>query len=230
MRKVLLYSGGMDSWLISRLENPDIKLFVDMGTESCRGEKTRLDKDVKIIDMHTLSQFERSDTDFILPMRNMYLIALASNFGEHIILGATSTDVVHDKTQEFADKMEDLLNYMWMPQKWTQGKQIKVDFKYKSYTRNQLFMEYLDNGGTWQEAYHNSFSCYTPKGVNECHNCRPCFLKLMTFIDAGILLPKNILQSYLPYLYRKLSEYQDVWGDRLYAREDYEKVIRMAQG
>ena len=51
MKKVLLYSGGMDSWLISKICKPDVKLFVDMGTNSCQGVLTRLDSDVTIVNM-----------------------------------------------------------------------------------------------------------------------------------------------------------------------------------
>ena len=32
-KKVLLYSGGMDSWLIDKIWKPDVKLYVDMGTK-----------------------------------------------------------------------------------------------------------------------------------------------------------------------------------------------------
>lgn len=228
MKKVLLYSGGMDSWLIDKLANPDIKLFINMGTNSCKGEIQKLPDDVVVVDFPGLAQFERVETDFILPLRNLYLIALATNYGEHIILGANKTDATLDKTYEFAEKTQDLLNYMWMPQKWTSGKKIKVDVSFREYTKSQLLAEYLKNGGTWEEAYYNTFSCYTPDNNKECHNCRPCFLKLMAFIDNNIELPKEILQSYVPYIETKLEQYNKTWGDRLYTKEDYEKVIRLA--
>lgn len=229
MKKVLLYSGGMDSWLISKICKPDVKLFVDMGTNSCKGELTRLDSDVTIVNMKDLGQFERVETDFILPLRNLYLIALATNFGEHIILGANATDATLDKTEEFAEKLENLLNYMYLPQKWTAGKEIKVDVSYRNYTKSQLLKMYLDNGGSVEEVYNHTFSCYTPNNKKECHNCRPCFLKLMAFVDNDITLPKEILQTYLPYINQKLLDYKDNWGDRLYTRDDYVKVKRMAE-
>ena len=229
MKKVLLYSGGMDSWLISKICKPDIKLFVDMGTASSTAERKHLPHDVKIVEMKDLAQFERIETDFILPLRNMYLIAIATNFGEHIVLGANATDITNDKTNEFATKLQDLLNYMWLPQKWTNGKDIVVDVSYRQYTKSQLLKLYLDNGGKWQEAYKHTFSCYTPEiSTTECHNCRPCFLKLMAFIDNDIQLPKELLRTYIPYIERKLSEYKYEWKDRLYTQHDYEKVIRMA--
>lgn len=228
MKKVLLYSGGMDSWLIDKLTNPDIKLFINMGTNSCKGEIQKLPDDVVVVDFPGLAQFERVETDFILPLRNLYLIALATNYGEHIILGANKTDVTLDKTYEFAQKLQDLLNYMWMPQKWTSGKKIKVDVSFRDYTKSQLLAEYLKNGGSWEHAYYDTFSCYTPNNGVECHNCRPCFLKLMAFVDNNIELPKEILQSYIPYIETKLEQYKENWGDRLYTKKDYEKVIRLA--
>lgn len=230
MKKVLLYSGGMDSWLINKLENPDVKLFVDLGTKSTQGEIKKLDKDVIIFPLKDLGALERKETDFILPLRNLYLISLATNYGEHIILGATKTDATYDKTYEFAEKLEDLLNYMWLPQKWTKGKKIKVDLHYREYTKSDLLRMFIDNGGDWKEAYEHSYSCYmTNDGVHECHCCRPCFLKLMAFIDNGIDVGKENLKTYIPYINQKLDEYKDVWGDRLYTREDYEKVKRMAE-
>lgn len=105
--KVLLYSGGMDSWLIDKIWKPDLRLFVDMGTASAREERKRLPADVKVVEFQSLGQFERPQ-DFILPLRNLYLFMIASNYGEEICLGATSTDVNLDKTQEFADKATDL--------------------------------------------------------------------------------------------------------------------------
>ena len=228
MKTVLLYSGGMDSWLIDKIAKPDVKLFVDIGTESAAGEIRHLPKDVEIARLRDLGEWERVETDFILPLRNLYLIALATNYGEHIILGANATDATYDKTYEFADKLEDLLNYMWLPQKWTKGKQIKVDVSYREFTKSQLLKKYLDNGGDWRTAYNETFSCYTPNNHVECHNCRPCFLKLMAFIDNDIPVDKEILKTYLPYIEKKLEEFKDKWGDRLYNKEDYEKVIKLA--
>ena len=48
MKKVLLYSGGMDSWLIDKIWEPDVKLFIDVGTEASKIERQRLPKDVII--------------------------------------------------------------------------------------------------------------------------------------------------------------------------------------
>lgn len=229
MKSVLLYSGGMDSWLIDKLEKPDVKLFIDINTASSNAEIMRLPSDVIIVPLRDLGRFERSDSDFILPLRNLYFIAIASNYGERIILGATSTDVCCDKTDAFAKKTEDLLNYLWQPQKWTRGKKIKIDLSYRQFSKSQLLSQFIKSGGKWQDAYNQSFSCYTPNNRTECHNCRPCFLKLMAFLDNNLPIPKDIISSYVPYIENKIVEYSNVWGDRLYSKSDYEKVLQLAR-
>ena len=104
--KVLLYSGGMDSWLISQLWNPDIKLYIDTGTAYAEEEKRRLPSDV-IVEHLDLHRFERGDK--IIPLRNLYFVMLASNYGDEIMLGATYGDRVLDKSPGFAKKASDML-------------------------------------------------------------------------------------------------------------------------
>lgn len=217
--RVLLYSGGMDSWLINKIWKPDLKLFVDMGTASSREERKRLPEDVEIVEFQSLGQFERPQ-DFILPLRNLYLFMIASNYGEEICLGATSTDVVLDKTQEFAERATDLLGYMYQPQKWTPGRHPRLNVDFKKYSKSQLLGIYLNMGGAWETAYNETFSCFTPKDGKECRGCRACFLKLMAFIDNGIDLPREIVEPYLPYIREKIDSY-----DRLYPSVAYKEIL-----
>ena len=70
-KKVLLYSGGMDSWLIDKLWKPDIRLYIDMNTRYSKEEMKRLPDDI-VIEKLDLSKWEREDK--IIPLRNMYLM------------------------------------------------------------------------------------------------------------------------------------------------------------
>ena len=115
-KKVLLYSGGMDSWLIDKLWKPDIRLYVDMNTRYSKEEMKRLPDDT-IIERLDLSKWEREDK--IIPLRNMYLIGIATNYGDEICLGATAGDRVLDKSPVFAELYEDLLGYLYQKQHWT---------------------------------------------------------------------------------------------------------------
>ena len=75
MSSVLLYSGGMDSWIVDKLYNPDIKLFFNIGTANNKLEfeyvKNR--KDIIIIDF-PLYQFEQPMNNYFLPLRNLHFI------------------------------------------------------------------------------------------------------------------------------------------------------------
>lgn len=224
-KRVLLYSGGVDSWLIGQKEiwNPDVKLFVNIGTNSAKGEIERLPEDVVIAELKDLHKLERK-SDFILPLRNLYLIAMATNYGDEICLGANATDLTLDKTDEFAEKLSDLLTYMYQKQKWTEERKIKVTVEFRKYTKPELLKLYIDNGGDPYKAFNESYSCFTPlEDKSECRGCRACFLKLMAFIDNNIELPKDILKKYIPYIQKKLTS--PYFNDRLYSKERYQEVL-----
>ena len=61
-KKVLLYSGGMDSYIIDKLWKPDVKLYINYGLRQNEIEMSHLPQDVIIKD------FDLSDyvTDEIL--------------------------------------------------------------------------------------------------------------------------------------------------------------------
>lgn len=239
MKKVLIYSGGTDSWLISKIENPDIKLFFDIGTNSAKAEKSRLDKDV-IIDktLMGLGSLEKADGSFILPLRNLYFIARAAEYGEHIIFGTNKTDAHNDKTLEFATKVEDLLNYYYGPSKdgLSEIKDIKVDFGYKKYNKAELVKLYLEKGGNVEDYINKSFSCYTPIVDNkdgnliytECHNCKPCFNKMMSLFVNNCEFPKGYLASFIPFLENKLKEIDEGKEHRYYSREIIQSALNKA--
>ena len=109
MKKVLLYSGGVDSYMINQIWKPDVKLYVDMNTRYSKQEIARLPKDV-IVTKLDLSEFERSDA--VIPARNLYLLTIATNYGDEICLGATADDRQADKTIEFAEKASDILSFL----------------------------------------------------------------------------------------------------------------------
>ena len=128
MKKVLLYSGGMDSWLISHLWKPDVKLYIDTGSSYAAEERRRLPPDITIEHLD-LNRFERADK--IIPLRNLFFVMLASYYGDKICLGATYGDRVLDKSVIFAQKASGLLSYLYQPQHWTEGRRISVGVPFK---------------------------------------------------------------------------------------------------
>lgn len=229
-KTVLLYSGGTDSWLIRKIAKPDICLYFDIGTNTSKEEIKRLDKDV-VIDttLKGLGQLERSDGSFILPLRNLYFIVRAAEYGDNIILGTNKTDCHNDKTQEFADKVQDLLNYYYGPSKdgLCEIRDMKVDFSYKKYDKPDLVKMYLGNGGSIEEYLNETFSCYTPlQDGSECCNCKPCFNKMMAlYINVGAnKLPKGYLHKFVNILQDKVDN-----GHRYFKKDLLEKALEDAK-
>lgn len=204
MKKVLLYSGGMDSWLMSKLWKPDIKLYVDMKTRYSENELARIRKepDVQVVDF-PLGQWEREDA--IIPLRNLYLAMVACNVtgseDVEILIGATAGDRVLDKSPEFVNKATDLLSYLYTPQHWIpEGKKVRVCIDYKQYTKTDLLKMFKEQGGDLEEAFTRSFSCYNPVDGHECWHCKPCFRKFTAFSEAGYEFSYDVARTVCSYI------------------------------
>lgn len=214
MKKVLLYSGGMDSWLMAHVWKPDIVMYVNMHTKYSENELKNLESynwveqfeskgmEVKLIDF-PLGQWERDDA--IIPLRNLYLVMCACNVtGDEdvqVLLGATAGDRVLDKSFEFASKASDLLSYLYSPQHWIpQGKKVEVCLDYKKSTKADLLHDYKAMGGNLDEAFKQSFSCYNPINGKECWHCKPCFRKFVAFDSVGYKFPDDVAKKCCQYI------------------------------
>lgn len=200
-KKVLLYSGGMDSWLIDKIWKPDVKLYVDMGTKYSQEEIKRLPADV-VVEKLDLSKWEREDK--IIPLRNMFLIGIATNYGNEICLGATAGDRVLDKSPIFADMYEQLLNYLYRKQHWTEERKIRINLDFKKYTKAQLVWIYKEQGGNIENAFASSFSCYSPEDGKECWKCKPCFRKFIAFALNGYPFTEDIIDRNVAYIKKEI--------------------------
>ena len=209
MKKVLLYSGGMDSWLMSKLWNPDIKLYVNMHTRYSENEMKKIkesESDVTFVDF-PLGQWERDDA--IVPLRNLYLCMVACNVtgseDVEILIGATAGDRVLDKSYEFVNKATDMLSYLYTPQHWIpEGKKVTVSIKYKDHTKTDLLREFAEQGGDLHEAFTKSFSCYDPIDGHECWHCKPCFRKFVSFASVGYDFPEDVARTCCKYIEKEI--------------------------
>ena len=228
MQKILLYSGGMDSWLIDKIWKPDRRIYVDMHTRYSKQEIASIKQrrnDVEIIDF-PLGQWEREDK--IIPLRNLYLPMVICNITGNedvdICLGATKSDRVLDKSKEYVAKATDLLNYLYQPQWWIpEGKKVRVNIDFKDYTKEDLLKAYLDQGGDLDTAFKESFSCYEPDDQNNvCWSCKPCFRKFTAFETMGYKFPEEVLHKVIPYIGREIVP--DI-KKGVYGRPDEEPYI-----
>ena len=202
MKKVLLYSGGMDSWLIDKIWKPDIKLYIDIDGQYSKEEIARLPQDV-IIEHLPLGKYEREDK--IIPMRNLFFVTLASLYGDEICLGATAGDRVLDKSIPFGEKASDLLSYLWQKQHWTEERKIKINLDFKNYSKVDLLRMYKEQGGDLEKAFNETFSCYYPReNGKECWACKPCFRKAVAFTLAGLDIGEDKAKKVIRYIELKI--------------------------
>lgn len=201
LKKVLLYSGGMDSWLIDKLWKPSIKIYVNLGTEYSEEEIKRLPNDVQIIDFFFLNQFSLKNS--IIPLRNLYLYAIAANatyFDDvEICLGSLNGDRINDKSKKFAELLDELMKYLYEEQQSQPGRKIKISMPYKNKSKRELCEMYVKNGGNLETAFYDSFTCYHPVNGNECGNCKACFRKAIPFIVAGMKFTPEQKEKYIEF-------------------------------
>lgn len=229
--KVLLYSGGMDSWLIRKLWKPDLCLYVDMKTEYSEIEKSRLPEDVKVVEL-PLQQFSLPNS--IIPLRNLYLFMTACNVTEfedaQICLGALNGDRINDKTKKFVDLLNPLLQYLYEPQQSQPGKNVEVVLPYKDMSKRELLNEYVSQGGILREVWENSFSCYHPVNNRPCLNCKACFRKAIPFIVAGMEFKTEEKEAIKKFLDDKvLTDMDNYTKDKGKEGEDCLQAIQIIQ-
>lgn len=210
-KKVLLYSGGMDSWLIDKLWKPDLKLFIRIHTKNNELEynklmdlieKGEIEGDIAIYDMD-LSPFERADQNYFLPLRNLHFATIAGHFGETVCLGATGSSTHYDKTNKFGMDTSNLISYLLSEQK--EGP-FKVVLPFRTTTKTQLLKRYLDEGGDIEKAYKETVSCYTPKNGKGCMSCTSCMSKFVAFYNNGYNFTKKDIQRFLDYVEKTYTE------------------------
>ena len=185
MKKVLLYSGGMDSWIIDKLWKPDVKLFFRIYTKNNDIEFENIDmEDVTIVDMD-ISQFEQKENNYFMPLRNLQFVVHACHYGDIICLGSVGGSVHRDNNETFGILTETLINYLLSEDKTREGK-VQVYLPYMNTSKTDLLKMYLDSGGDIEECYTKSFSCYSPTDAgNECGMCSSCASKFTAFYNNG---------------------------------------------
>lgn len=207
MKKILLYSGGTDSWLIDKIWKPDIKLYVNTHGMYSEAEMKMLPFDVKIFDFPFLGSIEEQDTAYI-PMRNLYFLMIASNFGDqsgaHLCFGATGADVgTRDKDDRFISLTQELFDHMLTGNSFTDDRNVVIERQFLEDGKYSLVQKYLDAGGKLNTFMEESYCCHHPlEDGSPCWNCKPCSKKFLLGYYYGYKFNKDILDQMTMYVYK----------------------------
>ncbi|HDL74906.1 MAG TPA: hypothetical protein ENH06_00780 [bacterium] len=183
-KRVLLYSGGMDSFIISKLAHWDVLLFIDSNSRYSAIEREfllRQKLNNLVIDVRlNLSDLEMESA--MVPLRNLYFVMMGSYYGDTICLGSTLGDRSTDKDHDFANLSSSLLSHIYKKSWWCEGRKIFIDLTWKKFTKGDLIYKYLDLEFPLEDLITKSFSCYYPINGRACGKCKPCIRKWISLL------------------------------------------------
>lgn len=173
MRRCILYSGGLDSFILSYL-NPDTDcIYFDIGSRYTRYEIQTIKKNnVRVIKLDFFTNAEHDNG--YMPYRNMILILKTTLLGYNQVLFGVVNEWQTDKNKRFFKRTERLAKVL--------GKtdlQILTPFKYKN--KWSIVSLYLKAGGDVEKLYTHSRSCIKDQRT-ECGQCVNCERKYIALI------------------------------------------------
>lgn len=218
--QILLFSGGIDSYIAWHFLDKPKTVYFDLGTPYSDYE-VRVVKELipdTIID-RSLNLGSRQVPDSVaahVPMRNLYLAMLACHYGDEIIICGLKDDNISDKTPEAFKEMSTLLSTL-NDRKLSDP--IKVTSPFWNMTKADIVKWYLDKYYQDPTALLRTISCYTPsKQVGTykhlkkryCGICRCCFRKWNSLYANGVKLPFYNLALMKEYLYKAQHKEYDI--------------------
>ena len=234
MKKVVLASGGLDSFILWYLFCKDsLNCFVNINQKYSHKERTavrNLKKEIpeyKLVEIDgaSIGQFEDEQSG-IIPNRNAELILTASQFGNEIYFGVLKDEIekndnTSDKSPDFIDAMMKVLNISNKKQAWTNGTQYKVCTPSVQYNKTELLTKYLDAGGNPEHLFL-TISCYSDT-EKHCGECPSCFGRYVAFTNNQ--LPFETIKSPIEWAEKKTIVSKCSEG---YYTEDKTKELKMA--
>lgn len=199
-KKVLLYSGGLDCFLIYKIfleDSGDTDLLYIRHNNSYQDAElfsvrfnTYVNNGSVIIDESLdLSKFEKEDK--IIDNRNLLFCIIAANYGyDEIYIGSVLGDNSRDQNEPFFSDTSKLLTNL-------NKREIKITPLAKDLTKSNLIRMYLKLGGSVKYIL-DSYSCYSGHDT-PCGLCKPCVRKWVALetnnIDTSEYFKNNPLQS-----------------------------------
>ena len=198
--KVLLSSGGMDSYLLAC--EPELAgakhVFVDIGQayidkelRSAANVAGMAGAELVYMQGARFARYEHKPTG-IIPFRNAELLLCAAQHGDEIYFGVIGDEVNSDKSERFCDAMEAVLCISHKRQYWTDGRGFAIHTPFRGMSKTELVKRYLERDGDMHKLTQ-TVSCYDG-GDMHCGQCSSCFkrwvaLTTATGQDAASLQP-----------------------------------------
>ncbi len=186
MTRVLLYSGGMDSWIADYLWQPDVRLYATLGHRYQDAElKVIARSGARVVRDNRVHLGDLELPNAIIPLRNLYLIAMATHYGHTVALGALAGEVNPDKSFRFREQMQAVLTTCYAASYWSEGERVSVQYPLAGFSKAQAVAAYIDAGGDPGTLVQMTRSCYAP-GDLPCGQCSACLKRHIALTLNGL--------------------------------------------
>ena len=180
MKRILLFSGGLDSYAAWHLLGKPTPLYFALGHRYERAERatiaylerTNPGLDVLIDNRVSLDDIEQPDAH--IPLRNALLIALAAATQDPdvIYIGALRGESSRDKSMKFLRITEEMLSFL-------RNKPIRIEAPFLRLTKADVVKRLIKEKPDAVAGIQDTFSCYTyavPRSdYKGCGRCMACF-------------------------------------------------------
>lgn len=194
---VVLFSGGLDSyihlyWALQHFDRVSA-LFVNLHHRYMQREKMAYHHcmmDLSSQYRGLVGEFAELDLSQVeepngfIPLRNMYLLQLATHYSKNVVFGTLHHESAPDHRMPFIGMMEWLINSQLQPSEYKkEASSVNILTPFSNYTKTELVRWYLGNGGD-AEALRRTVACYSEKG--QCGQCRSCLNRWVAMDSNGI--------------------------------------------
>lgn len=218
---MLLFSGGVDSFVAYHVLNKPATIYYDLGTKYSDKELHAIDNNFKFnttIDKHSLKhlgKYEQSESAFI-PFRNLYLcMQVLADYQsvDTIYIAGLKDDNVNDKNEAIFKRWSVMFSEML-------ERDIRIDSPFWEMTKSDVISLYVNEYGNVEDII-NLVSCYNGSHVC-CNKCKACFRKNCAIYTAtDYFIPfynEALVDKYL------IATYYD--RDRIKAIRTYAKKVK----
>lgn len=231
-KKILLFSGGLDSTLLEWVVKPDILLYVNLHTSYSEREVEHLQtlspyyKDRLVIKDLPMGEYEKADKFF--PYRNLLLTLVALQYAPKVYLGFTYQDNCFDCKEPFIKKATAVLNYLNLDCEnfldWS-ADDFSLEAPFRYLTKSEMVAQCLRKGMP-AEQIQTIRTCYNSESKIGCGSCNPCWNKAVALINNGIytdgLFDHELDMSIFD---KSFSFYEKNWGRNKNSCKHYKEVV-----
>jgi len=176
---LLLFSGGLDSYIAwNYLGRPDT-IYFDIGHRYCAYEleKVKFFAPKTIINTSLrLAEHEKKDAD--IPMRNAFLLMLSSYYDSELVLVVQRGEMtIPDRSPKFFYEFQ-----MWLS--FLNNRPITITSPFFDMTKTQMVRWYIETGLSTEDLLYTR-SCYST-GELPCGACSACFRRWVALTNNGL--------------------------------------------